>query len=101
MAAAYPRAVRQFGPAAVQALAPARRPRRRRRVFLWLPLTPLWLLLAPFVLLLAPVAWAATPPRHRINPYLAASAIGRVLLSLSGTAVEIDSPWARFSLRIF
>jgi hypothetical protein len=105
MPAAYPRAVQQFGLAAQPDRAPNPtrrwRPRKRYRIFLWLPLTPLLWLLAPFVLLLAPVAWAATPPRYRINPYVAAFALGRVLVSLSGTAIEVDSPAARVSLRIF
>jgi len=76
-------------------------PKRRIRLRLWLPLTLLFLLLAPLVLLLAPIAWIATPPRLRISPYAAAFMLGGFLLSLGGTIIEVDSPAARVSLRIF
>jgi hypothetical protein len=71
-----------------------------RRFVLWLPLTFLAWLLAPFVLLLAPIGWLATPRRYRTQPYIAAYAIGCLLLSLSGTAIEVDTPDVRLSLRI-
>lgn len=92
-----------------------RRQDRRRdvRVGLWLPLTPLWLCLAPFALLLAPLVafaprLAPDNPRARAlrraidtHPYRAAFAVGAVLLSLSGTVVEVDAPGAVIRIRIF
>lgn len=97
-----------------------RRPPGRRsdaahptRIGLWLPLTPLWLILSPFALLLAPlVAYAPRllPDNPRalavrnaitVRPYRAAFAIGAVLLSMSGTIVEVDAPGATIRIRIF
>jgi hypothetical protein len=79
--------------------APTATRRRRVRIWLWLPLTPLFLLLAPFALLLAPFVWLGTPGR-RGNPYALALAIGRVLVSLGGTVVDIDAPGARLFIHI-
>ena len=73
---------------------------RRRGVSLWLPLTPLFALLAPFALLLSLLGYLV-PPRLRPDPVLAAIALGAVLLSLSGTDVDVDTPDARVRLRIF
>jgi hypothetical protein len=70
------------------------------RVSLWLPLTPLFAALAPFAMLLAPLLLLA-PPMWRMNPYEAAFSIGRVLLSLSGTDVDVDTHDARIRIRIF
>jgi hypothetical protein len=67
---------------------------------LWLPLTPLWIMLAPFALILAPLL-TLIPPVRTIAPYRAAAAIGSVLLSLSGTVVEINSSSAVVRIRIF
>lgn len=67
---------------------------------LWLPLTPLWLMLAPFALILAPLL-TLIPPLRGISPYRAAVAVGSVLLSLSGTVVEINSSSAVLRIRIF
>jgi hypothetical protein len=102
----YPRAVGRFAEAAMESsLPPSRRliaPQRRRRsvVRLWLPLTPLFLLLAPFPLLLAPLAWLAPPAFRPGNPYAAVLALGRLLLSLGGTVVDVDAPDALVSIRI-
>ncbi len=76
------------------------RPPRSVRLRLWLPLTPLFLLLAPLALLFAPIVWLGLPQRPR-NPYTAALAIGRVLLSLGGTIVDVEAPAARVFIRIF
>ena len=86
-------------------------PAHPTRIGLWLPLTPLWLILAPFALLLAPLLALAPQlnnPEARavrgaivVHPYRAAFAIGAVLLSLSGTVVEVDAPGATIHIRIF
>jgi len=78
-------------------------PRRRTVVRLWLPLTPLFLLLSPFALLLAVLAWpflGFAPPAVRANPFTAVLVLGRLLLSLGGTVVEVDTPGALVRLRI-
>ena len=76
-------------------------PSRRVVVRLWLPTTALFLLLAPFALLAAPLIYAFTPPRYRTPPFATAFGLGRVLLSLSGTVVHVDTPEALVSIRIF
>jgi hypothetical protein len=100
---AYPRAVGRIGPSVscpvAEALPP--RPARRTVVRLWLPLTPILLLLSPVPLLLAPLAWLAPAPFRPARPYSAALAVGRVLMSLSGTVVHVDTPDCLVSIRIF
>jgi hypothetical protein len=92
--------------AAMRGRAIARRPRadgaapRRTHVSLWLPTTLLFVMLAPFALLLVPIALLAFG-RYAPNPLLATAAIGRVLLSLSGTSIDVDTPDARVRLRLF
>lgn len=78
------------------------RPTRRKRftLRLWLPLTPFWILLAPFALIAAPIL-ALVPATRAMPPYRAAFAIGGVLLSLSGTVVEVNSASAVLHIRIF
>ena len=76
-------------------------PRRRVVVRLWLPMTVIFLLLAPFVFLAAPIIYAFTPPRFRIPPFATALGLGRVLLSLGGTLVHVDTREALVSIRIF
>jgi len=100
---------------------PVRRPARRNRVAgqkrtvvrLWLPLTPLWIILAPFALLLAPLLWLVPPllpnrPGARairaslaVKPFRTAFGLGAVLLALSGTVVDVDTPDALVRIRIF
>jgi hypothetical protein len=70
------------------------------RLRLWLPLTPLWIVLAPFALVAAPIL-TLVPATRGIAPYRAALAVGRVLLSLSGTVVEVRSDSAVLHIRIF
>lgn len=102
----FPPAVRRFGYTAMEAR--ATRTRRllerpvasRRRISLWLPLTPLFAILAPFAVLLSLLGYLV-PPRWRPDPLMAVIAIGAVLLSLSGTDVDVDTPDARVRLRIF
>ena len=75
------------------------RPSERVRVRLWLPLTPLFVILAPFAILLAPLIQFA-PPLWRLNPYETAFAVGRVLLALGGTDIDVDTPEARVRIKI-
>ncbi len=79
---------------------PGANAQRPVRIGLWLPLTPLWILLAPFALLLAPLL-ALAPPMRGVPPYRAVLAVGAVLLSLSGTVVEVRAPGADIRLRFF
>jgi hypothetical protein len=86
---------------------------KRTVVRLWLPLTPLWIILAPFALLLAPVLWLLPPllpnrPGARavrtavvVRPFRTAFALGAVLLAMSGTVVDVDTPDAVVRIRIF
>jgi|GraSoiStandDraft_46_1057282.scaffolds.fasta_scaffold978946_1 hypothetical protein len=69
------------------------------RVRLWLPLTPLFWILAPFAILLAPLILLA-PPLWRMNPYETAYAVGRLLLALGGTDIDVDTPEARVRIKI-
>lgn len=70
------------------------------RVSLWLPLTPLFAALSPFAMLLAPLLLLA-PPMWRVNPYQTAFNVGWVLLSLSGTEIDVDTHDAKIRIRIF
>lgn len=97
-----------MGPHALPRLGagPVARPAARRRTVLrlWLPLTPLFLILAPFALLLAALAWpfaGLAPAPYRVNPIAAAFGLGRLLLSLGGTVVDVDARDALVRLRIF
>ena len=74
-------------------------PVARTRISLWLPLTPLFWLLAPFAMVLSPLILLA-PPFWGANPYATAYAIGRVLIALSGTDIDIDAPDARVRIKI-
>jgi hypothetical protein len=86
---------------------------KRTVVKLWLPLTPLWILLAPFALLLAPLLLLAPrllPDRPGsgvaraafvVRPYRTAFALGAILMALSGTRVDVDTPDAVVRIRIF
>src|SRR5262249_53147699 len=73
--------------------------RKPFRLRLWLPLTPLWIFLAPFALIAAPLLTLVTATRT-IAPYRAAFAVGGVLLSLSGTVVEVNSVSTVLYIRI-
>lgn len=109
----FPSAVRQFGVAAGEIGQPppprssARtdrgqaHPGRRVVVRLWIPATALFWLLSPIPLLLAPLACLAPPQFRPANPYLAVFAIGRLLTSLGGTRVHVDTPDALVSIRLF
>jgi len=114
MSATFPRAVARFGEAALDGRAERPRPspaplpsvrtappRRRVIMRLWLPATALFWLLAPFPLLLAPLAYLAPAPFRPKNPYAAVLAVGRVLTSLGGTIVDVDTPDALVRIRLF
>ncbi len=77
----------------------ARKERGRFVIRLWLPLTLLWIILAPFALVAAP-ALALAPGTRRLSPIRAALGAGRLLLALSGTLIEVDSPAAVIRIHI-
>jgi hypothetical protein len=103
------RAVSHLGLAGMQALAartqgsvpPApQHPQRRTVVRLWLPTTAIFLLLSPFALLLAPLIYLAPPP-YGGRPLATVLGVGRLLLSLGGTVVDVETPGALVRIRIF
>ena len=75
-------------------------PPRRTVVRLWLPLTPLWLILSPFALLAAPVL-LLVPQTRGIRAFRAVFAVGRTLLALSGSEIDVDTPDALVRIRIY
>jgi len=95
---APPPARRAGPPAQLRVLPP--QPRSRTVVRLWLPATLLFLLLAPFALLLAPLFYFAPRP-YNVRPFATVFGLGRVLLSLSGTVVDVDTPDALVRIRLF
>lgn len=72
---------------------------RRRRVGLWLPVTPFFWLLSPFAILLAPFLTLA-PPLRGVNPFAAVVLVGQVLTSVSGTKIHVDGPDVRVRITI-
>lgn len=114
MSGAYPRPVSRFGPATIEGRANRtrramrrtgpqawpERPPRRTVVRIWLPATALFWILSPIPLLLAPLAWLAPAPYRPRNPYAAVLTLGRVLTSVGGTLVHVDTPDALVSIRI-
>ena len=70
-----------------------------RSIRLWLPLTPLALLLGPLAMIAAPFVVLSRRGR-RINPVRAAWSLGGVLLALSGTQIDVDTPAVRIRIRI-
>jgi hypothetical protein len=72
---------------------------RRVVIRLWLPLTVLFLLLSPFALLLTPLLYFAPPP-YGDRPLKTVLGIGAVLMSLSGTDVDVDTRDARVHIKI-
>ncbi len=89
------------GPVQVSPPPPNAHPLRHRpAVRLWLPMTVIFVLLAPFALLLAPLLYLAPSP-YNVRPFAAAVGFGRVLLSLNGTVVDVDTPGALVRIRIF
>jgi len=85
------------GPVEMRPVSPAP---GRTVVRLWLPSTLIFLLLAPFALLLAPLLYFAPPP-YGVRPFATVTGLGLVLLSLGGTAVDVDTPEALVRIRLF
>jgi hypothetical protein len=73
--------------------------RPRRRVRLWLPLTPFLILLSPIFLLAMAIA-VFLPRPFGVNPASAVLGVGRVLLALNGSLVEVESPAASVLIKI-
>ena len=104
---AFPPAIRHFGEVIREAQAandprPAPRPMpppSRTVVRLWLPLTALFLLLAPFALLLCPILYFVPRP-WSLSPLATVLAVGRLLLALGGTDVDVRTPDAIVRLKI-
>ena len=71
-----------------------------RPLRLWLPLTPLAILFAPLLLLIAGIA-VFLPRPLGVNPAHLVLGVGRFLLALNGTEVEIESPRASVLIKIF
>ena len=88
--------------AAPRPLTPAwpEQPPRRVVVRLWLPTTAIFLLLSPFAILLSPLIYFAPPP-YGYRPLATVFGIGRLLLSLGGTVIDIDTADARVLIKIF
>lgn len=74
---------------------------RPRRVSLWLPTTALFALLAPFAVMLVLPLLCLAPRRGIPDPVAALFGVGRLLLSLGGTSIDVDAPGARVRLRLF
>lgn len=72
----------------------------RVNVGLWVPTTAIFVLLAPFAILLTPLLYLA-PRDMRPDPFRTVTTLGALLLALSGTVLEVDSPDARVRLRFF
>jgi hypothetical protein len=85
-------------PAQLHVLPPVQ-PRRAVVVRLWLPATLIFLILAPFAFLLAPLLYCV--PRYGARPFATVLGVGRVLLSLSGTDVDVETPDALVRIRLF
>ena len=76
-----------------------RRPHSQRVINLWLPLFLIWILLLPLVLILLPFVLIAMLVVG-MRPFHSLGARLRVLGSVAGTAIEVDSPKALVSIRI-
>jgi hypothetical protein len=72
----------------------------RRPLRLWLPLTPLFILLAPLMLLVMGIA-VFLPRPLGVNPAQMVLGVGRMLMALNGTEVEVESPHASVLIKIF
>jgi hypothetical protein len=72
----------------------------RRPIRLWLPLTPLIILFAPLVLLVMGIA-VFLPRPLGVNPAQMVLSVGRMLMALNGTEVEVESPRASVLIKIF
>ena len=78
----------------------AARPRgERARVRLWLPLSALFVLLSPFALLLALIAFLPAS-LFGVNSLAVAYRLGVLLMSISGTLVEVEAADASVRIKI-
>jgi hypothetical protein len=87
----------------VMALDQAPVPARRKRTKLWLPLplTIVWVLLAPLALILSLFSWWLPDRFAPFRGPRAAIAIGALLLSLSGTIIEVRDDRTDIFILIF
>lgn len=76
------------------------RQRAVHRIGLWLPATPIFVLLAPFPILAIPLLYLA-PRRVLPDPFGLVFGVGRLLLSLGGTLIEVDTAEANVRIRLF
>jgi hypothetical protein len=74
-------------------------PHRPRTIRLWLPLTVLLVLFSPLIFLALGVA-VFLPRPLGVNPATLILGLGRMLMSLSGTEVDVDSPAANVRIKI-
>jgi hypothetical protein len=74
-------------------------PRVRRPIRLWLPLTPFLILLSPLLLLALGIA-VLLPRPLGVNPAHVVLGVGRMLMALNGTQVEVESPSASVLIKI-
>ncbi len=72
----------------------------KRPLRLWLPLTPLFILLAPLMLLVMGIA-VFLPRPLGVNPAQMVLGVGRMLMALNGTELEVESPHASVLIKIF
>ena len=72
----------------------------RRTVRLWLPVTPFLILLSPLLLLGLGIA-VFLPRPIGVNPAHVVLGVGRMLLALSGTQVEVENDTASVHLKFF
>ena len=70
------------------------------RLSLWIPTTAIFLLLAPFPILALPLLYLA-PRRVLLDPLGLVFGVGRLLLTLGGTVIEVEAPDARIRIRLF
>ena len=70
------------------------------RLSLWIPATAIFLLLAPFPILALPLLYLA-PRRVLPDPFGLVFGVGRLLLTLGGTMIEVGARDARIRIRLF
>jgi hypothetical protein len=74
---------------------------KRTRLWLPLPLTVVWVLLAPFALFVSLLTWWLPPKYGPLRGPPGAIAIGSLLLSLSGTIIEVRDDHTDIFILIF
>jgi hypothetical protein len=75
------------------------RSRGSKPVRLWLPMFLIWLAIVPIALILSPLILLALAV-CRLNPFTAAAALISLVIALSGTRVEVDTPDAKVNIRL-